>query len=244
MVNLTVVFESLTTTQTAPSELLLHKHEQSDGQALSRTELINSFEHGLQLLLNAADLDLEVRAIMFVDACALTSAHHAQAAATTTACGTSASGTCAAAATTTACSTSTSGTCAAAATTTACGTSTVSNSSLPRHLSELMGEELIRKMGQLDLYDIPCMVLDISAGDACQSQSGFPGIAGGSTAECTAAESSSAECCTAQCGADAARAASELNAASAVSALMPYFKVEGADQVRAVMADSRHIITV
>ncbi|MCK0527430.1 hypothetical protein [Anaerobiospirillum sp. NML120449] len=227
MVNLTVVFESLTTTQTAPSELLLNKHEQSDGQALSRTELINSFEHGLQLLLNAADLDLEVRAIMFVDACALTSAHHAQAANTTTACGTSASGT-----------------CAAAATTTACGTSTVSNSSLPRHLSELMGEKLIRKMGQLDLYDIPCMVLDISAGDACQSQSGFPGIAGGSTAECTAAESSSAECCTAQCGADAARAASELNAASAVSALMPYFKVEGAHQVRAVMADSRHIITV
>ena len=227
MVNLTVVFESLTTTQTAPSELLLNKHEQSDGQALSRTELINSFEHGLQLLLNAADLDLEVRAIMFVDACALTSAHHAQAANTTTASGTSASGT-----------------CAAAATTTACGTSTVSNSSLPRHLSELMGEELIRKMGQLDLYDIPCMVLDISAGDACQSQSCFPGIAGGSTAECTAAESSSAECCTAQCSADAARAASELNAASAVSALMPYFKVEGADQVRAVMADSRHIITV
>ena len=227
MVNLTVVFESLTTTQTAPSELLLHKHEQSDGQALSRTELINSFEHGLQLLLNAADLDLEVRAIMFVDACALTSAHHAQAAATTTACGTSASGT-----------------CAAAATTTACGTSTVSNSSLPRHLSELMGEELIRKMGQLDLYDIPCMVLDISAGDACQSQSGFPGIAGGSAAECTAAESSSVECCTAQCSADAASAAIELNAASAVSALMPYFKVEGADQVRAVMADSRHIITV
>ena len=227
MVNLTVVFESLTTTQTAPSELLLHKHEQSDGQALSRTELINSFEHGLQLLLNAADLDLEVRAIMFVDACALTSAHHAQAANTTTASGTSASGT-----------------CAAAATTTACGTSTVSNSSLPRHLSELMGEELIRKMGQLDLYDIPCMVLDISAGDACQSQSGFPGIAGGSADECTAAESSSAECCTAQCSADAARAASELNAASAVSALMPYFKVEGADQVRAVMADSRHIITV
>ena len=227
MVNLTVVFESLTTTQTAPSELLLHKHEQSDGQALSRTELINSFEHGLQLLLNAADLDLEVRAIMFVDACALTSAHHAQAATTTTASGTSASGT-----------------CAAAATTTACGTSTVSNSSLPRHLSELMGEELIRKMGQLDLYDIPCMVLDISAGDACQSQSGFPGIAGGSAAECTAAESSSAECCTAQCSADAASAAIELNAASAVSALMPYFKVEGADQVRAVMADSRHIITV
>ena len=227
MVNLTVVFESLTTTQTAPSELLLHKHEQSDGQALSRTELINSFEHGLQLLLNAADLDLEVRAIMFVDACALTSAHHAQAANTTTASGTSASGT-----------------CAAAATTTACGTSTVSTSSLPRHLSELMGEELIRKMGQLDLYDIPCMVLDISAGDACQSQSGFPGIAGGSVDEGTAAESSSAECCTAQCSADAARAASELNAASAVSALMPYFKVEGADQVRAVMADSRHIITV
>lgn len=216
MVNLTVVFESLTTTQTAPSELLLNKHEQSDGQALSRTELINSFEHGLQLLLNAADLDLEVRAIMFVDACALTSAHHAQAVNTTTVSGTSASGT-----------------CAAAATTTACGTSTVSNSSLPRHLSELMGEELIRKMGQLDLYDIPCMVLDISAGDACQSQSGFPGIAGGS-----------AECCTAQCSADAARAASELNAASAVSALMPYFKVAGADQVRAVMADSRHIITV
>lgn len=238
MVNLTVVFESLTTTQTAPSELLLHKHEQSDGQALSRTELINSFEHGLQLLLNAADLDLEVRAIMFVDACALTSAHHAQAANTTTASGTSASGTCAAAATTTASSTST------AATTTACGTSTVSTSSLPRHLSELMGEELIRKMGQLDLYDIPCMVLDISAGDACQSQSGFPGIAGGSADECTAAESSSAECCTAQCSADAARSASELNAASAVSALMPYFKVEGADQVRAVMADSRHIITV
>ena len=231
MVNLTVVFESLTTTQTAPSELLLHKHEQSDGQALSRTELINSFEHGLQLLLNAADLDLEVRAIMFVDACALTSAHHAQAANTTTACGTSASGTCAAATTTA------SGTSAAA-------TTTVSTSSLPRHLSELMGEELIRKMGQLDLYDIPCMVLDISAGDACQSQSGFPGIAGGSAAECTAAESSSAECCTAQCSADAARAASELNAASAVSALMPYFKVEGADQVRAVMADSRHIITV
>ena len=227
MVNLTVVFESLTTTQTAPSELLLHKHEQSDGQALSRTELINSFEHGLQLLLNAADLDLEVRAIMFVDACALTSAHHAQAANTTTASGTSASGT-----------------CAAAATTTACGTSTVSTSSLPRHLSELMGEELIRKMGQLDLYDIPCMVLDISASDACQSQSGFPGIAGGSTAECTAAESSTAECCTAQCSADAARAASELNAASAVSALLPYFKVEEADQVRAVMADSRHIITV
>ena len=211
MVNLTVVFESLTTTRTSPSELLLHKHEQSDGQALSRTELINSFEHGLQLLLNAADLDLEVRAIMFVDACALTSAHHGQ---------------------------------AAAATTTASGTSTVSTSSLPRNLSELMGEELIRKMGQLDLYDIPCMVLDISAGDACQSQSGFPGIAGGSSAECTAAESSSAECCTAQCSADAARAASELNAASAVSALMPYFKVEGADQVRAVMADSRHIITV
>lgn len=227
MVNLTVVFESLTTTQTAPSELLLHKHEQSDGQALSRTELINSFEHGLQLLLNAADLDLEVRAIMFVDACALTSAHHAQAANTTTASGTSASGT-----------------CAAAATTTVSGTCAVSTSSLPRHLSELMGEELIRKMGQLDLYDIPCMVLDISASDACQSQSGFPGIAGGSTAECTAAESSSAECCTAQCSADAARAASELNAASAVSALMPYFKVEGADQVRAVMTDSRHIITV
>ena len=231
MVNLTVVFESLTTTQTAPSELLLNKHEQSDGQALSRTELINSFEHGLQLLLNAADLDLEVSAIMFVDACALTSAHHAQAAATTTACGTSASGTCAAA-TTTACGTS------------AAATTTVSTSSLPRHLSELMGEELIRKMGQLDLYDIPCMVLDISAGDACQSQSGFPGIAGGSSDECTVAESSSAECCTAQCSADAARAASELNAASAVSALMPYFKVEGADQVRAVMADSRHIITV
>ncbi|MCK0535122.1 MULTISPECIES: hypothetical protein [unclassified Anaerobiospirillum] len=221
MVNLTVVFESLTTTQTAPSELLLNKHEQSDGQALSRTELINSFEHGLQLLLNAADLDLEVRAIMFVDACALTSAHHAQAAATTTASGTS-----------------------AAATTTACGTSTVSTSSLTRHLSELMGEELIRKMGQLDLYDIPCMVLDISAGDACQSQSGFPGIAGGSSDECTVAESNTAECCTAQCSADAARAASEINAASAVSALMPYFKVEGADQVRAVMADSRHIITV
>ncbi len=217
MVNLTVVFESLTTTQTAPSELLLNKHEQSDGQALSRTELINSFEHGLQLLLNAADLDLEVRAIMFVDACALTSAHHAQAPSTTTASGTS----------------------TAANTTTASGTSTVSTSSLPRHLSELMGEELIRKMGQLDLYDIPCMVLDISAGDACQSQSGFPG-----TAECTAAESSSAECCTVQCSADAASAVSELNAASAVSALMPYFKVEGADQVRAVMADSRHIITV
>ena len=227
MVNLTVVFESLTTTQTAPSELVLNKHEQSDGQALSRTELINSFEHGLQLLLNAADLDLEVRAIMFVDACALTSAHHAQAANTTTASGTSASGT-----------------CAAAATTTASGISTVSSSSLPRNLSELMGEELIRKMGQLDLYDIPCMVLDITAGDACQSQSGFTGIAGGSAAECTAAESSSAECCTAQCSADAARAASEFNAASAVSALMPYFKVEGADQVRAVMADSRHIITV